>query len=707
MEDAGAGNTKVFDRNQDISRLASRKDFDGAWSLFEATVEENIANLHTFAAAVNVAVRCGKMDKALDAIHQLEKAKLKKDVVICTTLMKGYCSNCQMSQVKSLFDEMVTKSKSNLKIKPNVRTINTYLRGCVQNGEVKLAEKLVSQSIKELKVTLDVSSWEYLVTLLSQSLQTDKVLPILGRLKNERDMQSGILPMNLQLARSAALLGDWKLSRKSVTYCETALTTNNNKQTIATSSIMENEQPTFAQPTQKEVKGGKRAWKSTTSGNTDASLDENRNQSLELFRHHQQEEWKQDLQAITSFIVSRQSQSVDYFDYLLPFFQRCLLFNCDSSVNACNETRVATTNSVSHEVLDAVLHKFGLSSALKKRFGKTTEELQQLLKKLRKQQRAEKQMQTTTENDSSFAVPSTEALVLCDNDACGAQVWGDLKRRFLDYLTPELYLDCDQVFKSPSATASGSASLKMEICSGAGEWAVEQANHDRDSRWLTLELRHDRVYQTFVKMVFANVSNLAVMAGDAKRVLPRYFLPNTFSTLFVNHPEPPQQIGGIDSSAEHLLDTAFFSEMYRILQPGGMLTIVTDNLWYGKLLTRIVQASSLIFECVQPNATNTQWVSKYSESEITLWVGTPGVEAGHVVSASSYFDRLWKRSSLEERYFLVLQKIDGEDSKKKKSKKRGHHELFEEDGGGLLAQMASEEGEKRRKGNKKDKKNKH
>jgi len=38
--------------------------------------------------------------------------------------------------------------------------------------------------------------------------------------------------------------------------------------------------------------------------------------------------------------------------------------------------------------------------------------------------------------------------------------------------------------------------VKMEICSGQGEWAAAQAKGDPSSHWVALELRHDRVADT-------------------------------------------------------------------------------------------------------------------------------------------------------------------------------------------------------------------
>jgi tRNA G46 methylase TrmB len=64
--------------------------------------------------------------------------------------------------------------------------------------------------------------------------------------------------------------------------------------------------------------------------------------------------------------------------------------------------------------------------------------------------------------------------------------------------------------------------LKLEICSGAGEWAAAQALQDAGkANWITLELRHGRVYQTFVRMMMESVHNLCVVGGDANVVMVR------------------------------------------------------------------------------------------------------------------------------------------------------------------------------------------
>lgn len=71
---------------------------------------------------------------------------------------------------------------------------------------------------------------------------------------------------------------------------------------------------------------------------------------------------------------------------------------------------------------------------------------------------------------------------------------------------------------------------------------------------MTLEIRQDRVYNTWTRMFMQKISNLRALSGDAKVVLPRFFPDNAVDIVYVNYPEPPQQHSEKEESeAKHLL----------------------------------------------------------------------------------------------------------------------------------------------------------
>ena len=50
-----------------------------------------------------------------------------------------------------------------------------------------------------------------------------------------------------------------------------------------------------------------------------------------------------------------------------------------------------------------------------------------------------------------------------------------------------------------------------------------------------------------------------------------------------------------------------------------------------------------------------RWVHEVVDT-VTIYGGYPGSDGGHVVEASSYFDRFWDKGQKSRRYFLIVKK---------------------------------------------------
>ena len=59
---------------------------------FQKAVDEGIANSHTYAAAMNVNVLCGNLLGAEKVMNDMVSRKRKRDIIQCTTLLKGFCN---------------------------------------------------------------------------------------------------------------------------------------------------------------------------------------------------------------------------------------------------------------------------------------------------------------------------------------------------------------------------------------------------------------------------------------------------------------------------------------------------------------------------------------------------------------------------------------------------------------------------------------
>eukprot|EP00439_Symbiodinium_sp_Y106_P080201 s689_g18.t5 len=214
--------------------------------------------------------------------------------------------------------------------------------------------------------------------------------------------------------------------------------------------------------------------------------------------------------------------------------------------------------------------------------------------------------------------------------------------------------------------------LKVELCSGEGEWVCAQAAADAgNASWACVENRRDRVFRTFSRALLTGVcKNLCVVAADAA-VFLRMLAPGSVAYVYVNFPEPPVRRGlgdgdiegsgaaGLgDAAAPHLLTAETFRSVRRVLSSDGTLLIHSDNVTYLRQLAASLGAIGGFANVSDPGPGIVRdGASNSSPNGIAVWRGRPGIEAGVPdPEASSYFDRLWSHGRFTRRYFILVRR---------------------------------------------------
>ena len=105
----------------------------------------------------------------------------------------------------------------------------------------------------------------------------------------------------------------------------------------------------------------------------------------------------------------------------------------------------------------------------------------------------------------------------------------------------------------------------------------------------------------------------------------------------------------------------FFLKIEQVLQHQGALIVLTDNLWYGRLLIRSISRISYKFVNSMKNVNIPSRKIIDQTFGYTLYEGYPDEECGHVCNTSSYFEKL-KRKELSKKgikggYFIHLVKV--------------------------------------------------
>lgn len=525
---------------------------------------------------MNAYVRCGDVNGCTEMFARLRKRGLTPGVVHFTVHLKGLCEAGRVQEAAKTLAVMSTAG-----VVPNLRTLNTFLRGCVRAGETTLAEKAFSKFRSVWNVEPDASSYEALGTLLSQELQLSEHLELIRQLRaavdtvasnstlakalgGEVDAASNPA-MYLACARAATLLGEWDIATTAVAMARGELDHDH-----------------FL----------RRQHESSDATNSSGGRE--RARSMRQFARHRLEELKREADFLESYIVAEAKAAENpstHLSRLFSTYRRVLHFG--QAYTPLDPAALATH-------LVGELNRFGFARAAK-------------------------------------SLDVKQAKLAEDVESSVANCVGVDGRLDLCALFPHSELP-----------------LKLELCAGSGEWAAAQAAGDasrkKGANWVALELRTDRVHDCFTHAVFGRLENLAVIGGDAAAILESH-MPRCAHSIYINHPEPPERTGGVDDSeGHHLLTSKFFTVMKQVLLSTGQITLVTDNLAYGKSLA--LTASAAGFRSVEGAQ------SEDYPGAVHLLEGLPGPDFGHSTEASSYFDRLWNEGNKVTRYWFAVMPSD-------------------------------------------------
>jgi hypothetical protein len=423
--------------------------------------------------------------------------------------------------------------------------------------------------------------------------------------------------------------------------------------------------------------GGKRSWKKGNDGNG-GEVAPRRSVSNSLFRSHRLSE----VQSEASHLLNASSRGQTYAqpgDLAFYLMTRLMYFSGGGTTELSTahspdgDNRVQDDpSSIRCQLMTALWHSFGLREALKHL--PSLSDLVSGVPLFRKQQLSRVQEE----------VGVTMSAAVSDDG----------------------FVDFQQVFRSQRCKEASSDTktshkmerrpLDIELGSGFGDWIVDRAIENPSRDYVAVELRSDRVAQTFSK-AFLNGSteplkNLCCVGSECGSFLRQRVRHGTVSTIFVNHPEPPTQTFGSNnhillgiaqggSEPAHMLNSETLISASKCLdmESRGKLIIVTDNRWYARLIcASLVKVMTLCKGTLctsdlgsQPGIRHIETFGK-ARDRVVLYEGHPSQAMGHSTgkhakTGSSYFDRLWRSGAgthAEQRTRFIISMERGQDDSK-------------------------------------------
>eukprot|EP01132_Coremiostelium_polycephalum_P004914 gene4914-6125_t len=173
--------------------------------------------------------------------------------------------------------------------------------------------------------------------------------------------------------------------------------------------------------------------------------------------------------------------------------------------------------------------------------------------------------------------------------------------------------------------------LKMEICSGHGHWITEKAAQESiDTDWISVEIRYDRIFQIWSKMVLESIDNLSIIGGEAYSSIKNTIPNDILDEVYINYPNPPVWEG-----AFRLINHDFLVDIHRCLKKDGTLTIVTDDKQYSEQIVETLKNSKILTKLFKP--VKDHYICNLSE------------DYGY-----SYFNKLWNNGQRIKRYCIYI-----------------------------------------------------
>lgn len=129
------------------------------------------------------------------------------------------------------------------------------------------------------------------------------------------------------------------------------------------------------------------------------------------------------------------------------------------------------------------------------------------------------------------------------------------------------------------------APICIEYCSGNGAWIAAKAQSEPETNWVAVEMKFERVRKIWSKIKNHQLNNLLVVCGEGFKVTHHYFPSSSVKAVYINFPDPwPKRRHG----KHRIVQPSFMSEIHRVLEPKGSVTLATDDESYSRSMIDVL-----------------------------------------------------------------------------------------------------------------------
>lgn len=154
--------------------------------------------------------------------------------------------------------------------------------------------------------------------------------------------------------------------------------------------------------------------------------------------------------------------------------------------------------------------------------------------------------------------------------------------------------------------------LEVDIGFGKGEYLIELSARQPEVNYIGIELSRKRLLKVRDKLVRLTRPNVRLACGNAGVLVPRLFAPGSVRAFTINFPDPwPKR----RHHKRRMVTKSFGETLARMLVPGGMLTLATDDWEYVEQVVEELGKVSALASVFQPSG----YVTSLPERVETLY----------------------------------------------------------------------------------------
>lgn len=153
----------------------------------------------------------------------------------------------------------------------------------------------------------------------------------------------------------------------------------------------------------------------------------------------------------------------------------------------------------------------------------------------------------------------------------------------IEQLQPYLWQPSTDTGRVPLREIFGNDNpVELEIGFGKGLFLLSASQAKPEVNFLGIEIDRKYYYYTANRIAKRHLSNVRLMCGDARDILPKHICDQAFHAMHIYFPDPWWKKR---HHKRRLFTPQFIDECARVLQPAGELHIVTDVADYFDMIS--------------------------------------------------------------------------------------------------------------------------